>query len=81
MEVKIMLVGAIFLGGWLWAYLFIRQLMFNFRVAYPLIRDMNTLREELIAVGAKRYTTISTITCCVVAAGILALVEIGRAHV
>ena len=76
MEVKIMLVGAIFLGGWLWAYLFIRQLMFNFRVAYPLIRDMNALREELIAVGARRYTTISTITCCVVAAGILALVVI-----
>ena len=54
MEVKIMLVGAIFLGGWLWAYLFIRQLMFNFRVAYPLIRDMNALREELILAGPRR---------------------------
>lgn len=76
MEMKIMLTGAIFLGGWLWAYLFIRQLMFNFAVAYPLIRSMNALREELIAIGAKRYTTISTVTCCVVAAAILALIVI-----
>jgi hypothetical protein len=76
MEVKIMLAGAVFFGGWLWAYLFVRQLMFNFSVAYPLIRDMNALREELIAVGAKRYTTISTITCCVVASAILAVVMI-----
>ena len=73
MEMKIMLTGAIFLGGWLWAYLFVRQLMFNFAVAYPLIRNMNALREDLIAIGAKRYTTISVITCGFAAAAILIL--------
>ena len=76
MEMKIMLTGAIFLGGWLWAYLFVRQLMFNFAVAYPLIRNMNALREDLIAIGAKRYTTISVITCGFAAAAILAVVMI-----
>lgn len=76
MEIKIMLAGAIFLAGWLWAYLFVRQLMFNFATAYPLIRNMNALRDDLIAVGAKRYTTISVITCTAVAAALLAAVLI-----
>ena len=74
MEIKVMLSGAFFLGGWLWAYLFIRQLMFNYATANPLMRGMNALREDLIAVGAKRYTMVSTITCIVVAAVLLALV-------
>ena len=76
MEMKIMLTGAIFLGGWLWSYLFIRQLLFNFATAFPLIRRMSALQEELIAVGARRYTVISVITCTVVAAALLAAVVI-----
>ena len=71
-----MLTGAIFLGGWLWAYLFIRQLMFNFAVAFPMIKKMNSLREDLIAIGAKRYTVVSVITCLLVAAALLAAVLI-----
>ena len=74
MEIKIMLAAAIFFGGWLWSYLFVRQLMFNFRVAYPLIRSMNALREDLIAVGAKRYTGISVAICLVFAALVLFVV-------
>ena len=74
MEMKIMLAGALFLGGWLWAYLFIRQLMFNAATAFPLIRDMNALQPDLIAIGAKRYTTISTVTCILVAGVIAAVV-------
>lgn len=63
MEMKIMLAGAIFLGGWLWSYLFVRQIMFNCATAFPLIKRMNSLQEDLIAIGAKRYTVISTIVC------------------
>ena len=74
METKIMLAAAIFFGGWLWSYLFIRQLLFNFRVAYPLIRSMNSLREDLIAVGAKRYTGISVAICLVFSLAVLAVV-------
>ena len=76
MEIKIMLTGAIFLGGWLWAYLFIRQILFNFATAFPLIKRMNALQDELIAIGAKRYTVISVITCAVVALALLAAVMI-----
>ncbi len=71
MEMKIMLAAAVFLGGWLWAYLFARQFLFNILTAKPLIKKMRALQEDLIAVGADRYTTISLITCLVISALIL----------
>ncbi len=64
MQMKILFAAAIFFGGWLWAYLFVRQLLFNVLTAYPLVRKMRAAREDLIAVGADRYTTISMIVCC-----------------
>ena len=76
---QIMLIAAIFLFGWLWSYLFIRQLMFNFFVANPLIKRMNLLREEMIAIGAKRYTAVSSVVCFLVAAILLfAMIHFGR---
>lgn len=74
MEIKILFGGAMLFGGWLWFYLFGRQFLFNVMTAYPLIKTMQNLREDLIAIGAKRYTTISVIVCLVVSAIILALV-------
>ena len=74
MELKIMLTAALFFVGWLWSYFFIRQLLFNYVTAYPLIRKMNSLKEDLIAIGAKRYTAISVIACTVVSVVILAIV-------
>ena len=74
MEIKIMLSAVLFLGGWLWSYLFMRQLLFNFVTAYPLIRKMNELQDGLIAVGAKRYTLISCVVCTLAAALILFLI-------
>ena len=74
MDMKIFYVAALFLGGWLWSYIFIRQIMFNFITAYPLIKKMNALQENLIAVGAKRYTTISTLVCGVFSLILLAVV-------
>ena len=71
---KIMLAGAIFLGGWLWSYVFVRQILFNYITAFPLIKKMRSLREDLIAVGADRYTTISTIVCFFFAAVFLFVV-------
>ncbi len=73
---KIMLVGLLFLGGWLWSYIFIRQIMFNFLVAKPLIKKMRSLSEDLIAIGADRYTAVSTAVCCIAALVLLALVII-----
>ena len=68
---KIMLAGAIFLGGWLWSYVFARQILFNYITAFPLIKKMRVLRDDLIAVGADRYTIVSTIVCFFFAAVIL----------
>ena len=50
METKIMLAAAIFFGGWLLSYVFIRQLLFNFITAYPLLRKMQQIDENLIAI-------------------------------
>lgn len=74
MEMKIMLSGALVLGGFLWSYLFIRQLLFNLMIAHPLIHKMNKLKPELIASGATKYTVISDIVSVVVAGAILFLI-------
>ena len=43
MAMKIMWAAAIFFGGWLFSYLFGRQLVFNFKSAYPMIKKMRAL--------------------------------------
>ena len=47
MEMKVLFGGAIMLGGWLWFYLFVRQFLFNFMTAYPLIKQMTAADAEL----------------------------------
>ena len=73
-EMKIMLSAVLFLGGFLWSYLFLRQLMYNFIIAFPLIRRMNRLQSDLIAVGAKRYTLVSVIVTTLMGGVLLFLV-------
>lgn len=63
MSTKIMLAAAVFFGGWLWFYVFMRQFLFNLITAYPLIRKMQEIDSNLIAIGAKRYTTTSMLVC------------------
>ena len=74
METKIMLAAAIFLGGWLLSYIFLRQLLFNFVTAYPLIRKMQEIDPDLIAIGAKRYTSTSVLVCLVISAVVVFVV-------
>ena len=71
METKIMLCAGVFFGGWLWFYLFMRQFLFNLMTAYPMIRKMQEIDPNLIAVGAKRYTNTSIIVCTVFSAIVL----------
>jgi len=59
MAMKFMFAGAFMVLGWMWAYMFLRQFLFNILVAAPIIKKMNKASEELIAIGAKRYTAIS----------------------
>ena len=68
MPMKIMYSAAIFFAGWLWSYLFIRQFLFNCLTAFPLMKKMNALQPDMIAVGAKRYTIISCVVCALAAA-------------
>lgn len=70
MEMKVLWAGAMFLGGWLFFYFFVRQLVFNFTVAYPLIRNMRGAQEELIHKSAVRYTTVSVAVCLVFIAAV-----------
>ena len=65
MAMKIMWAAAIFFGGWLFSYLFGRQLVFNFKTAYPMIKKMRSQNPDLIAPGADKYTNISVIVCVV----------------
>ncbi len=65
MAMKIMWAAAIFFGGWLFSYLFGRQLVFNLRTAYPMIKKMRSQDPDLIAPGADKYTNISVIVCIV----------------
>ena len=74
MSMKILFAAAIFLLGWLWSYFFIRQLLFNFLTAFPLIKTMNALQDGLIAPGAKRYTVISCVACVFMAGVVLAVI-------
>lgn len=76
MEMKILFAGAIFLGGWLWFYLFFRQFLFNLLTAFPLIKAMNKAQDELIGPGAKKYTIVSLVTCAIVCAALVAVVVI-----
>ena len=66
-----MLCAGVFFGGWLWFYLFMRQFLFNLMTAYPMIRKMQEIDPNLIAVGAKRYTNTSIIVCTVFSAIVL----------
>ncbi|MBR3174435.1 MAG: hypothetical protein IKF55_01045 [Oscillospiraceae bacterium] len=71
METMIMLCAGVFFGGWLWFYLFMRQFLFNLMTAYPMIRKIQEIDPNLIAVGAKRYTNTSIIVCTVFSAIVL----------
>lgn len=76
MQMKILGGGALLVAGWLWFYLFVRQLFFNFLTAYPLIKGMQAAKEDLIAIGARRYTAVSTGSCIVVCAIVIAIVAL-----
>lgn len=65
MGMKIMWAAVFVFIGWIGYYLFGRQIVFNFKTAFPLIRKMNETQEDLIAPGARRYTVISTIVMTV----------------
>lgn len=71
MEMKVLWAGALFFAGWLWFFLFVRQFLFNFTVAFPLIKRMQSTSQELIHKSAIRYTVISVVVCALFIAAVL----------
>ena len=62
---QIMWIGVALMAGWFWFYLFGRQFLFDFIVAYPIIKKMRSTAEDLILNAANKYTTVSVVVCTV----------------
>lgn len=62
---QIMWIGVALMGGWFWLYLFGRQFLFDFVVAYPMVKRMRNTAEDLILSAANKYTTVSVVVCTV----------------
>lgn len=62
---QIMWIGVALMAGWFWFYLFGRQFLFDFIVAYPLVKKMRCTAEDLILNAANKYTTVSVVVCTV----------------
>lgn len=74
-EMKIMYGALIFVGGWFYFYICLRQLIFDFTVAYPLISKFGKAGEQVFAPkGANRMNTISVVIWLLICAGLAFLV-------
>lgn len=71
MDVKIMYGALVFVLGWFYFYICLRQLIFDFTVGYPLISRFGKEGEEIfVAKGARRMNTISVVIWLVICAGL-----------
>ena len=66
MKINFMLVAVLLFVGWMWAYLFLRQFIFNLRVSYPLIKKMIAADSNLIAKTSLQYTHVSVALCVII---------------
>ncbi len=74
LPVKIMLGAFILFVGWLWYYLFFRQFIYNFTTAYPTLKKMRSVNEDLISPNARKYTGVSvfaSLAVCIVIAAVV----------
>lgn len=69
MEVKIMYAALVFIAGWFYFYICLRQLIFDFTVGYPLIHKFGDAK-LMVAVGAHRLNTMSVIIWLIICAGV-----------
>lgn len=71
MEMKIMYSALVFVVGWFYFYICLRQLIFDFTVGYPLIKKLGNEGENVFAAkGAHRLNTISIIIWFVICVGL-----------
>ncbi len=71
MEMKIMYSALVFIVGWFYFYICLRQLIFDFTVGYPLINRFGNEGPEVFAPkGAHRLNTISVMIWLVICIGL-----------
>ena len=71
LEMKIIYGALLFVAGWFYFYICLRQLIFDFTVAYPLISKFGKAGEQVFApTGANRMNTISVVIWLVICAGL-----------
>ena len=69
MDKQIMYAALLFVAGWFYFYICLRQLIFNFSVAYPLIKKFGDAG-VMADVGARRLNTISVVIWLIICAGV-----------
>ena len=74
MEKQIMWAALVAAGGWMWFYLFLRQLIFSIFTAMPMVKRFSSAGEELMSVNAKRYVWMTTVVWILICGGIAAAV-------
>ena len=74
---KVLYAALMFLAGWLWYFLVVRQFVFNFTTVLPMLKRFkkaSSSDNEVISVNASRFVVISIIVWIFVSAGIAALI-------
>jgi hypothetical protein len=71
MEVKIMYGALIFIAGWLYFYICLRQLIYDFTVGFPLISKFGAAGEKILcAKNARRLNIISVVIWAAICVGL-----------
>ena len=69
MDKQVMYAALLFVAGWFYFYICLRQFIFDFTVAYPLIKKFGDAG-VMASVGAKRLNTISVVIWLIICVGI-----------
>lgn len=74
---KVLYAALMFLAGWLWYFLIVRQFVFNFTTVLPMLkrfRRASQSENDLISVNSSRFVAISIIVWIIISLGIFILV-------
>ena len=71
MSSKILIATLLFLGGWLWYFLIMRQLVINFTTVKPMLKKFTTTEKEIISVNSLRFLYLSIFVWFIISFGLL----------
>ena len=74
MPLKIMIGAFVLFIGWLWYFMFLRQFIYDFTTAFPMLKKMNECSEDLISPNSRRYTVVSVFASLAISIVISAIV-------